>query len=156
MTAISRFRRSVAFVFGVALLLTMTVGGAFAADSKPPLPGMISAQGKGNAYVTGKGVVTITSASEVWVRGATELKTEGKGKRETLSDGTVHFTGWRGVIRARGDAVSVLARGDTVVIRAEGTGTALLKGRGRYETRSTHGEWKADGVTVAFAPAPKK
>ena len=112
MTAITRFRRSVAFVFGVALLLTMTVGGAFAADSKPPLPkppqpkpqlpGLISAQGKGMVKIEGKGVVTLTGAGEAWVKGATELKAEGKGKRETLSDGTVHFTGWYGVIRARG------------------------------------------------------
>ena len=161
MTAITRFRRSVAFVFGVALLLSMTVGGAFAAESKPPLPkpqlpGMVSAQGKGMVKIEGKGVVTLTGAGEAWVKGATELKAEGKGKRETVSDGTVHFSNWYGVIRARGDAVMFYAKGDALTIRAEGTGTAILKGHGRYETRSTHGEWKADGVTVAFAPAPKK
>lgn len=161
MSTLTYLRRTVGMIFGVTLLLDLTVGSTFAAEGKPPVtnppqPGLISAQGRGVVKIEGKSVVTLTGASEAWVKGATELKTEGKGQRETLRDGTVHFTGWKGSIRARGDAVTVYATGENLVIRAEGTGTATLKGKGRYETRSARGEWKADGVIVTFAPATKK
>lgn len=136
-----------------ATLLTMALlapsGAALAAEEQGA--GTITARGAGYVRLEGGGMVTIgRGAGVVWVTGAEEIKTEGRGRRTSLPDGTIRLTGYSGVITVTGQDMVVRVEGASIGLSATGSGNVFLKGRGGYTVGDGSGTWSKTGTTVTF------
>jgi len=139
----------------LSLLLLLNLGFAAvteAADIEGT--GRIWARGAGYARIKGDGVVNIVGqgAAVVWIRGADTLRAIGDGRRWELPNGTVVYAGWRGLIHAEGDDLSIRMLGGIIEFTAEGSGWVYLRGRGDYIVNGELGHWTLEGVRLALTP----
>ena len=146
----------------VSLLLVLSLGWTVAAEAQGMTvdgTGKLWAKGAGYAKVHGHGVVDIAARGVVTVRvkGADVLRAQGQGRRWDLPDGTILFAGWRGHIHVEGQELDVRMLGGIIEFTAQGTGWAVLKGRGHYRIGDQSGLWTQAGVRVDFplAAEPK-
>lgn len=149
-------RGKVWILVGALLLVSLgAVGVAEAAGVHGT--GTLWAKGVGYALVRGDGAVDIIGhgAGTVRVSGAEALHAEGSGRRWDLPNGTVVFAGWRGEINAEGDDLTVKLSGGLIEFTAQGSGSVLLKGRGRYEANNVSGLWTAEGLLLQIPAAPE-
>jgi hypothetical protein len=142
----------------VGLLLVLSLGWTAAAEAQGMTvdgSGKLWAQGAGYAEVHGHGVVDIAARGAITVRvkGADVLRAQGHGRRWDLPDGTILFAGWQGHIHAEGQELDVRMVGGIIEFAAEGTGWAILRGRGHYRVNGQPGLWTQAGVRVDFPPA---
>jgi hypothetical protein len=139
----------------VSLLLLLSLGfTAVAAAADIEGTGRIWAKGAGYARIRGDGVVNVVGhgAAVVWIRGADTLRAVGDGRRWELPNGTVVYAGWRGLIHAEGDGLSIRMLGGIIEFTAEGTGWLYLRGRGEYIVNGEFGHWTLEGVRLALTP----
>ncbi len=135
-------------VFSLVLMLSLTLTGLASADI---------IRGKGTLYAKGSGVATlcmsghveITShgSGTVYIYGAETIQAEGDGRRTNLRRGVI-FRGYEGTISITGKRMIVKMIGREIEFEAKGKGTAILSGRGHYETQDFSGDWSVDGLTV--------
>jgi uncharacterized membrane protein YgdD (TMEM256/DUF423 family) len=144
----------------LSLLLIFSLGWTAAAEAQEMTgdgTGRLWAKGAGYAQVHGHGVVDIAARGVVTVRvkGADVVRAQGNGRRWDLPDGTILFAGWRGHIHVGGQELDVRMLGGVIEFTAQGTGWALLKGRGHYRLNGQPGVWTQEGVRIAFSPVVK-
>jgi hypothetical protein len=146
-------KRKISVVF--ALLVVSSLGLAVVAEAaEVEGRGRLWAKGAGYAEVHGDGVIDISAhgIGTVTVKGADVLRAQGRGRRWDLPDGTTVLAGWRGHIHIEGQDLAVRMLGGVIEFTAEGSGWALLKGRGHYRVNGQTGNWTAEGIRIDLAP----
>lgn len=148
--------RKLSLLFGLAILVGLLVSaGVGAAAGKDPVVvkgcGTLYAKGVGLAEIHGDGSIVIQGhgVGAVWVRGAEALHVQGRGHRQPFRGGVL-FRGWRGQIKAAGADVAVLIEGRLIEFTAQGTGSALLLGVGRYRIGNRSGAWLEGGLLIEY------
>ena len=136
-------------VVSLVLMLSMVVVGAASADV---------IRGKGWLHAEGSGVATLRMSGEVdiaghgvgavYIYGAEKIRADGDGRRTDRADGGVVFHGFSGKIHVTGERMVVKMIGGKIDFTAHGKGTAILRGRGHYETRGFSGDWAPEGTTL--------
>ena len=136
-------------VFSLVLMLSLALTGLASADVIRG-KGTLHAQGSGAATLRMTGHVEITShgSGVVYIYGAERIHATGDGNR-TDRGRLVIFRGHEGTISITGERMMVRMVGQDIEFTARGKGTAILRGRGTYETGDGHtGDWAPDGLTV--------
>ena len=140
-------RRRYLLLGGVLLLLLMLpiyMEPAYASPGGKKIEGSgtLHAVGAGIAILKGDGSVTVTGrgVGYVWIKGAETISAQGEGRKFEYHGGTL-FIGWRGTVHASGCGIEVHIGGAFIKFTASGTGTAYLKGKGRYWVNGDLGEW---------------
>lgn len=125
--------------------------------------GRLTASGDGRAYVEGNGTVEVGALrGTMIVSNDTVVETDGTGNRTTLDDGRVKYQGF-GSATVRGERMMTELSGNGIDLVAEGTGTAILAGKGTYtvcgerclegEVDGRTGDWRRAGVRIRIATA---
>ena len=136
-------------VFSLVLMLSMAATGLASADVIHG-KGTLHAEGSGKATLRMSGQIKITShgSGTVYIYGADTIHAEGDGKR-TDRGRLVIFRGHQGTITVTGERMAVRIVGKDIEFDARGKGTAILRGRGTYETGDGYtGDWQANGLTL--------
>ncbi len=136
-------------VVSLVLLLSMALVGAASADIIRG-KGWLHAEGSGAATLRMSGQVDITGhgVGVVYIYGAEQIRADGDGQRINRADGGVVFRGYSGKIHVTGERMAVKMIGSKIDFTARGKGTAILRGRGHYETEHFTGDWAPDGTTL--------
>lgn len=136
-------------VFGLVLMLGMALTGLASADVIRG-KGTLHAEGSGAATLRMSGHIKITShgSGVVYIHGAEGIRAEGDGNRVDRGR-LVIFRGHEGTISITGERMVVRIVGQEIEFDARGKGTAILRGRGTYETGNGHtGDWEPNGLTL--------
>lgn len=145
--------KKVLSVFAIVLLTgALFAGSAFAAAKVLHGKGELQAVGKGVAKVTGNGIVKTKGKGILVVKLLSDDATatvHGYGHKRVVSDTTTIYYGYNGAAKVSGSRVSVKLVG-RVALSATGTGTAFLKGHGRYRVGHRRGSWSPRGTTINF------
>jgi hypothetical protein len=138
-------------VLGLVLLLSLGITGLASADVLRG-KGWLHAEGAGLAKLLMTGHVEINGhgVGAVYIYGAEHIEAEGSGNRTNLAGGGVVFRGYEGTIKVTGEKMVVKMAGAEIDFTAHGKGTAILRGRGHYETKHFAGDWAPDGLTMEF------
>jgi hypothetical protein len=137
-------------VFSLVLMLGLAVTGLASADVIRG-KGTLNAEGSGAATLRMSGQVEITShgSGVVYIYGAEKIRAEGNGKR-TDRGRLFILRGHEGKISITGERMVVRIVGQEIEFDARGKGTAILRGRGTYETGNGRtGDWEPNGLTVS-------
>lgn len=106
--------------------------------------GNLTAEGNGRVLLTGNITVSVESIknSKMRVSNNTVVTTTGANvTREVLGNGDVKYTGFD-TATATGTNIKVVLSGNSIKLTAEGTGIAVLKGKGTYSVvKEASGEW---------------
>ncbi len=139
-------------VFSVVFMLSLALTGIASADVIRG-KGWLYAEGSGAATLRMSGDVEIIShgSGVVYIYGADTIEAEGNGRRKNLRNGGVIFRGYEGKITISGERMAVRMIGKQIEFTAMGKGTAILRGRGHYETEGHSGNWEPDGLTLEVA-----
>ncbi len=108
--------------------------------------GKLEASGTGIARIKGNVTVTLTVSgnASLIVSSNADVTVDGTGTKETLPNGDIKYRGL-GSATVSGSAIRVEIYGDNITLTAEGTGSAVLVGKGTYHTEkafTASGEWK--------------
>ncbi len=105
--------------------------------------GRLEANGTGNARIKGNLTVTVSGNATLTVSNNAEVTTDGTGTREDLAKEDVKYQGF-GQATVTGEDIRIEISGDNIVLTAEGTGSAVLRGKGMYRVEkefTVSGEW---------------
>lgn len=109
--------------------------------------GTLEASGNGRAVIKGDVNVTLSAINgTLVVSNNSEVTTDGTGTREELGNGNIKYEGF-GSATISGERITVGISGNGIELKANGTGTAILNGKGTYKTEGsfgTGGEWKQE------------
>lgn len=107
--------------------------------------GTLVANGTGRAVIEGDVTVTLSGNGTLIVSGNANVTTDGTGTREVLGNGNVKYQGF-GSATISGENIQVEVSGNSIALTAEGTGKAVLNGKGTYRTEdfAASGEWKKE------------
>ena len=130
------------------LLLSLAFTGLASADVLHG-KGWLRAKGSGVAtlHMTGHVEINGHGVGVVYIHGAEKIVASGHGKRLDYGRTTV-FHGYQGTINVTGERMVVKMVGGKIDFFARGKGTAILRGRGMYETGGGSGDWTPDGLTL--------
>ncbi len=106
--------------------------------------GKLEANGTGSARISGNVTVTVSGNATLIVSSNALVTTDGTGTKETLGNGDVKYQGF-GSATITGEDIRIEIHGDNIVLTAEGSGSAVLAGKGTYYTEkefTASGEWK--------------
>ncbi len=106
--------------------------------------GRLEANGSGSALIRGDVTITLSGNATVIVSSNAEVTTDGTGTKEVLANGDVKYQGF-GSATITGKDIKVEITGTDITLTAEGTGSAIMRGRGTYRTEkglTASGEWK--------------
>lgn len=136
-------------VISMVFVLSMAMAGAASADIIKG-KGWLHAEGSGVATLRMSGEVDITGhgVGAVYIYGAEQIRADGDGRRIDRADGGVLFRGYSGKIHVIGERMVVRMIGSKIDFTVHGKGTAILRGRGYYETRGFSGDWAPEGTTL--------
>ena len=107
--------------------------------------GKIEASGTGIARIRGNVTVTLTVSGNATliVSSNADVTVDGTGTKETQSNGNIKYMGF-GSATISGNDIKVEISGDNITLTAEGTGSAVLLGKGTYKAEkgfTASGEW---------------
>lgn len=123
--------------------------------------GRLTAHGDGRAYIVGNGTITVSAVNGTMiVSGNASVETNGTGNITELGDGQVKYQGFGSAV-VTGEEITVRISGKGIDLVAEGTGKAILSGKGTYsvcgqtclagEGEERTGNWTAAGVSITMA-----
>lgn len=108
--------------------------------------GKLEANGTGRAIIKGNVTVTLSGNATLIVSSNANVTTDGTGTKETLGNGDIKYQGF-GSATITGENISVDISGNDITLTAEGTGSAVLRGKGTYSTEkefSVSSEWNKE------------
>jgi hypothetical protein len=108
--------------------------------------GKLEANGTGRAIIKGNVTVTLSGNATLVVSNNSDVTTDGTGTKEILGNGDIKYQGF-GSATITGENISIDISGNEITLTAEGTGSAVLKGKGTYSTEkefTASGEWKRE------------
>lgn len=140
--------RKLLTIIGLIMMLTLAFTGLASADVLRG-KGWLHAEGSGTArlHMTGHVEIKGHGVGVVYIHGAESIVASGHGRRLDYGRTTV-FRGYQGTINVTGERMVIRMIGGKIDFFARGKGTAILRGRGTYETRGGSGDWGPDGLTV--------
>ncbi|HEY9246620.1 MAG TPA: hypothetical protein VIO11_07235, partial [Candidatus Methanoperedens sp.] len=106
--------------------------------------GKLEANGTGRAVITGNATVIVSGNGTMIVSSNAVVSTNGNGTKEVLGSNDVKYQGFAEAT-VKGENIRVEISGNDIVLKAEGTGSAVLSGKGTYTTEkdfAVSGEWK--------------
>ncbi len=109
--------------------------------------GRLEANGSGRALIRGNVTVTVSGNATLIVSSDAKVTTDGTGTKETLGNGDIKYIGF-GSATITGENIRIEISGNDITLTAEGTGSAVLNGRGTYSTEKSFavsGEWQKEG-----------
>ena len=95
--------------------------------------GKLEANGTGRAIIKGNVTVTLSGNATLIVSSNADVTTDGTGTKETLGNGDVKYQGF-GSATITGENIKVDISSNEITLTAEGTGSAILRGKGTYST----------------------
>ncbi|MCX9010010.1 MAG: hypothetical protein OIN66_02705 [Candidatus Methanoperedens sp.] len=108
--------------------------------------GRLEANGTGKALIKGNVTVTLSGNATLIVSSNADVTTDGTGTKETLGSGDIKYQGF-GSATITGENIRIEISGNEITLTAEGTGSAILTGRGTYRVEkefTASGEWKKE------------
>lgn len=105
--------------------------------------GKLEANGNGSAIIKGNVTVTVSGNVTLRVSSNADVTTDGTGTKEVLSNGDVKYQGY-GSATITGENIKVEITGKQITLTVEGTGSAVLTGKGTYRTEkdfTASGDW---------------
>jgi hypothetical protein len=109
--------------------------------------GKLEANGTGRAIIKGNVTVTLSGNATLIVSSNADVTTDGTGTKETLGNGDVKYQGF-GSATITGENIKVDISSNEITLTAEGTGSAILRGKGTYSTEKefdvSGDEWKKE------------
>lgn len=121
--------------------------------------GRLTAQGDGRAYIHGNGTITVSAVNGTMIVSGNATADISGGNATDLGDGRVKYHGFESAA-VTGEQMTVQITGHSIDLVAEGTGKAVLSGKGTYsvcgkkclagEEETRKGAWTASGVSIAM------
>ena len=108
--------------------------------------GTLEASGTGRAVISGNVTVNVSGNGTLIVSGNANVTTKGNGTKEVLGSGAVKYQGF-GSAAITGEDIKIAISGNDITLKAEGTGSAVLRGNGTYRTEkdfAVSGEWQKE------------
>ena len=134
----------------VLLLATFSTVGATGIHGT----GKLHAWGDGLAGVRGDCEISVTGNGVLYFRdheGDATFSATGFGERRDLSSGWIVCFGFNGTFEAQGTRITVALSGYDIDLRAQGTGSAILRGNGEYEVNGQRYSWTEDGAPIKLS-----
>ena len=131
----------------VLLLVTVSTVGATGIHGT----GRLHAWGDGLAGVRGDCEISVTGSGVLYFRdheGDATFSATGFGERRDLSSGWIVYFGFSGTFEAQGSRITVALSGYDIDLWAQGTGSAVLRGNGKYEINGERHSWTEDAAPV--------
>jgi hypothetical protein len=121
--------------------------------------GRLTAQGDGRAYLHGSGTITLSAVNGTMIVSGNASVDISGGNVTDLGDGRVKYHGFHSAL-VTGQQITVQISGHGIDLVVEGTGKAVLTGKGTYsvcgkrclegDAEPRTGTWTASGVSITM------